>query len=179
MRKFIVLWCFLFSFIFISNESFANNLFIDKSRIFVVFSPHDKIENLIVNKINNAKKEVLLATYSFTSKNIIKSLVKIFQRGVKVKILLDYRNNKFLINKKKFKLFYKYNVPIKCFLPHKVMHNKFIVIDDNFVETGSYNYTISANKYNLENAIFLNNSPKIALKYKKEFLNLWKNSHFK
>ncbi len=157
------------------NICFSYNLF-NKPKIMVYFSSNKniRIENKIINYINNAKKEILVVAYTLSSKKIINALNNIYKKGVKVKILLDGKNikNKLYVLNKIMNL----NIPIKINFNYNIMHNKFLVIDGKSVETGSYNYTFSANSLNAENIIYLNGMPNIANKYKKEFLKLWNTS---
>ncbi|AKZ66177.1 phospholipase D-like domain-containing protein [Candidatus Palibaumannia cicadellinicola] len=53
------------------------------------------------------------------------------------------------------------------------MHNKFMIIDNNIIQTGSFNYTKNAEKYNAENIIIIYNRPDIANIYTQEFNKLW------
>jgi phosphatidylserine/phosphatidylglycerophosphate/cardiolipin synthase-like enzyme len=48
-----------------------------------------------------------------------------------------------------------------------------MVIDRTTVETGSFNYTGSANKRNAENALVLRGVPDLAEAYLKEWRRLW------
>ncbi len=157
------------------NICFSCNFF-NKPKIIVYFSSNKyiSIENKIINYINNAKKEILVVAYTLSSKKIINALNNIYKKGVKVKILLDGKNirNKLYVLNKIMNL----NIPIKINFNYNIMHNKFLVIDGKSVETGSYNYTFSANSLNAENIIYLNDMPNIANKYKREFLKLWNTS---
>ncbi len=166
----IILFFFIYVLIFSVSLSCC---YFNKPKLIILFSSNKnyKIENKIITYIDSAKKEILLAAYNLTSKYIINSLINAYKRGVKIKILLDGKNIKKNSNILS-KIFY-YNIPIKFNFNYNNMHNKFLVIDNNSVETGSYNYTFSANNLNAENVIYLNCMPKIALKYKKEFYKLW------
>ncbi len=164
---FLIFFCFMCFFNFMKSNIFYKY----KSRIFVSFSPYGHTENIILNFINNSNKEILLVMYNFTNKKIANSLLKAFYRGVNIKIILDgnvFKQKNFLI-----RYLVKNILNIRFNYLYKNMHNKFIIIDNNIVGTGSYNYTFSADHYNSENVIFLENTPKIILKYKKEFYKLW------
>ena len=55
-----------------------------------------------------------------------------------------------------------------------IMHNKFMVIDGMFVQTGSYNYTMRAEQRNAENALFIHShSAEVAQRYQDAFDRLW------
>ena len=56
------------------------------------------------------------------------------------------------------------------------MHNKFMVIDSATVQTGSFNYTNSAEHKNAENVLVLRDNPEIASRYLKEWQRLWDES---
>jgi len=53
------------------------------------------------------------------------------------------------------------------------MHNKFAVIDGEFVITGSFNWTYQAGSHNQENICVIDNQYYID-KYTNEFNRLWK-----
>jgi phosphatidylserine/phosphatidylglycerophosphate/cardiolipin synthase-like enzyme len=53
------------------------------------------------------------------------------------------------------------------------MHDKVFIIDNKTVVTGSYNFTVKANKYNNENAIVVHNK-EFASRYKDEFEGIFK-----
>lgn len=55
------------------------------------------------------------------------------------------------------------------------MHDKFIVVDEETVEEGSFNYTAAAERKNAENAIVLHDSS-IAKVYGAEWQRLWNES---
>jgi len=56
--------------------------------------------------------------------------------------------------------------------PDAHMHNKFCVIDDKIIITGSFNWTASAVDRNNENLTVLA-CPDVARQYKSEFNRLW------
>jgi len=53
------------------------------------------------------------------------------------------------------------------------MHNKFMVVDGDAVQTGSFNYTTSAATRNAENVLVVQDSPELAKAYQSEFKRLW------
>jgi phosphatidylserine/phosphatidylglycerophosphate/cardiolipin synthase-like enzyme len=56
------------------------------------------------------------------------------------------------------------------------MHNKFLVIDGQTVETGSFNYTKAAAGKNAENAIVIRGVPSVVQAYAAEWTRLWDES---
>ncbi|QJC28737.1 DUF1669 domain-containing protein [Enterobacteriaceae endosymbiont of Plateumaris consimilis] len=149
------------------------------TRIDVLFTPNKKTLPVIINLIKHAKKEILVAAYTFTNKTLAFALLNASHKGIKIYIIVDAKNNihrytaiNFLKNKTN-------NIHIRMNNHYAIMHNKFIIIDRSTVETGSLNYSANAIKRNAENIIIIYNSKKIAKIYKKQFLKLWKESLIK
>jgi len=112
--------------------------------------------------------------YIFTDREIAIPLVKAQERGVKVKLYLD-----------KEQVDYQYGQ--SCFLVQKginarvssnkyIMHNKFAIIDNRLLLTGSYNWTFSANNRNDENLMVIDD-PEIIARYQNQFEKLWLNKY--
>ncbi|WWP02086.1 MAG: phospholipase D family protein [Candidatus Dasytiphilus stammeri] len=147
---------------------------IDNNKISVGFTPSkNSASNLILNAINKANHKIDIAAYSFTSKNISLTLLQAKKRGVTIRIVADYKANHkytaitFLANK---------GISVRLNRNYSIMHNKFMIIDNQLVQTGSYNYTVAAANHNAENIIIIYNAPNIASKYNSEFNRLWKES---
>ena len=60
------------------------------------------------------------------------------------------------------------------FSKNYIMHNKFAIIDNRILLTGSYNWTFSANNRNDENLMIIDD-PEIIARYQNQFINLWTN----
>src|SRR5258708_5964067 len=58
------------------------------------FSPKGGCTDIVVGALKNARREVLVLAYSFTSKPIAEALVDAKLRGVHVEIVLDHSNEK-------------------------------------------------------------------------------------
>jgi phosphatidylserine/phosphatidylglycerophosphate/cardiolipin synthase-like enzyme len=135
-------------------------------KIEVFFSPTGGCTQAIVQQLNEAKKSVLVQAYSFTSTPIAKAVVDAHKRGVKVQVILDksqrserYSSATFLQNNGLAPL-----IDAK----HAIAHNKVIVIDDQTVITGSFNFTKAAEQSNAENLLIIHDSS-LASKYGKNW----------
>ncbi|MCJ7462509.1 MAG: phospholipase D family protein, partial [Candidatus Baumannia cicadellinicola] len=155
---------FLFCFIFTSYSMIERD-------IEVGFSPGITAKYIILNAILNAEKSLDIAAYSFTNKIITLAIIHAHQRGVKVRIIADKKSN----HNKRTAIYHLINhkVPIRLISHYSIMHNKFIIVDNKSVQTGSFNYTQNAESNNAENVIFIKNKPYIANQYTKEFNRLW------
>lgn len=137
------------------------------------FSPGNA-EALVLREIAAARQSIDIAAYSFTSPTIAKALVDAHKRGVQVRAVLDksqlserYSGATFLANA---------GVPVRIDSRYAIMHNKFLVIDGQTVETGSFNYTKAAAGKNAENAIVIRDEPSVAKSYATEWKRLWDES---
>uniref|UniRef100_UPI0039F6B5AD phospholipase D family nuclease n=1 Tax=Sulfuriferula sp. GW6 TaxID=3345112 RepID=UPI0039F6B5AD len=144
------------------------------AQVEVAFSPRAGATELVVKAISSAKKSILVAAYSFTSKPIAQALVAAHKRGVDVQVIVDksqkserYTSASFLANM---------GVPTRVDSKHKIMHDKFLVVDGQHVETGSFNFTSSAEQGNAENALVEWNNPKLAAIYAANWREHWDHS---
>lgn len=143
------------------------------SEIVIGFSPGGAAQTIILNAIGDAKKTIDVAAHSFTSKAVSESLLSAKKRGVDVRVIADMESNKnytavnFISNK---------GITVRLNSKYKSMHNKFMIIDNQSIQTGSYNYSAAANKSNAENVIYIKNDENIASKYTIEFNRLWNES---
>jgi len=139
----------------------------------VYFSPNGGCQEAVLAEIKKAHASIDIAMYSLTSREIAQAIVAAKDRHVKIKITLDagqikdhYSKCRYLIGK---------GVNVKFHMGPGLMHDKFAVIDDEAVLTGSFNWTITADKKNAENLLEITDSG-IAQKYTKQFKHLWAQS---
>lgn len=128
--------------------------FIDeKPTINACFSPEGKCQPIILNLINNAKNNILVQSYSFTSQNIAEALIKAYQRGIKVLILFDRSQ----LTAKHSQIYKMKEAGIECHVDPVlgIAHNKIMIIDNDIVLTGSYNWTNAAEMRNAENLLII------------------------
>jgi len=139
----------------------------------VYFSPNGGCQRAIITELNKAHESIDVAMYAFTSREIARALVEAKQRKVKIKISLDiaqikdpYSKCKFLVSK---------GLDVKFHMGPGLLHDKFAVIDDHEVLTGSFNWTATAERKNFENLLIIKDE-EIARKYTKHFRHLWSRS---
>ena len=126
---------------------------IPNNSVDVYFSPHGGCTEAIIKEIGNAKTDIYVQAYSFTSAPIAKALLSAFKKGVKVEAILDksqrtakYSSATFLANVK---------IPTYIDDKHAIAHNKIIIIDGSTVITGSFNFTKAAEERNAENLLVI------------------------
>ena len=129
----------------------------------VCFSPKGGCAMKIVDAIQQAKKSIYLQAYGFTSDPIAQALASAKGRGVEVYILLD-RSDDAGSSHSRLKTLLDSHVPTWIDGKHAIAHNKVVVIDEELVLTGSYNFTAAAERSNAENMLFIHSTP-LASKY--------------
>jgi len=138
----------------------------------VYFSPNGDIQSKIIECIDQSVESIDVMCFSFTSRTIAKRLIDAKERGVRVRVILDLSQTE---DKNTMYGFLKKNqVEVKRISAPKngIMHNKVAVFDNKTALTGSYNWTGSAERYNYENAVFLDDNQSI-FDYKQQFEDLW------
>src|SRR5204863_6615094 len=105
----------------------------------VHFSPKGGCTDMIVSEIKQARHEVLVLAYSFTSQPIAQALVDAKKRGVHVQIVLDHSNE--TESHTDLPFFIEQGLAPLIDPHHAIAHNKFMVIDKRTVITGSFNFT--------------------------------------
>jgi len=168
MKKRILLVIVSFSLILfpLHQTSHAANITLNNTPAQIYFSPKGGCTEAIVNEIDNAKSEIYVQAYSFTSAPIAKALVDAHKKGIKVEAILDksqkkekYTSATFLNNS---------GIPTYIDSKHAIAHNKIMIIDKEIVITGSFNFTKAAEEKNAENLLILKNR-KLAETYLKNW----------
>ena len=129
-------------------------------------------EKLLIEEINRADKEILIAIYNITRRNITGALGHAVHRGVKVRLKYEAKSHSDS-EKMTDTIDFLESRGVECTpikMPEKggIMHDKFTVIDRKRVLTGSFNYTSSASTMNYENLVLIE-SPAVAKRYIEEF----------
>jgi len=136
----------------------------------VYFSLSDNPQKEIIKNINQAEAFINIAMYVFTDKEIVLPLIDAQNRGIKVRVYLDksqiestYSVSRFLVQK---------GIKVRISTNNYIMHNKFAIIDNRLLLTGSYNWTFSANNRNDENLMVIDD-PEVIARYQNQFEKLW------
>jgi phosphatidylserine/phosphatidylglycerophosphate/cardiolipin synthase-like enzyme len=139
----LALWLLFLYFVFVTPV-FADEISEKAAAgtIRVAFSPNSGATKLVTDTIHQAKKQILVQAYSFTSPAIAKALANAKASGVDIEVILDksqwtekYSGATYLANHK---------IPVLIDDKHAIAHNKVMIIDGNTVITGSFNFTKAA-----------------------------------
>lgn len=140
----------------------------------------ENIEDVIINHIRGAKKEICIAMAWFTTSELMDELGALKRKGINIKIVISE-------DKQNVKNIYKLSnvcsklktaiIPMKDNTKYKnLMHNKYCIIDNKKVIDGSYNWSYHA-RYNLEHIIVIE-STKVAKMYKDSFERIYSNPKY-
>ena len=149
---------------------FVSNILFAKTE--VLFSPRGAIKDAIIKNINSSEKSIDIAVLIFTAGEIAEALYEAKERGVKIRIIIDRKQEKKrypvleFLKEKDFDLrFLKGNIG-------GFMNHTFAIFDVERLVTGSYNWTEYAEKFNYENALFID-EPDTIKSFQEEFESLY------
>ena len=137
----------------------------------VYFFPNAKNEKYLVEMIRTSMKSLNIAIFSITRDNFAKAIIEVFKRGIKVRVIADDECVK-NYGSDVYKLAAA-GIPCKTDSSAQFhMHNKYAIIDESVIITGSFNWTTQAINNNQENLLFYEDK-QMAEQYTLEFNKLW------
>jgi mitochondrial cardiolipin hydrolase len=134
------------------------------------FSPGDACRNAIIHHIDTASKQLDICVFTISDDSITKSLLTAHKKGVPIKLITD--NDKSLDAGSDIEQLAKSGIDVKMDTTSNHMHHKFMVVDHRTLITGSYNWTLSAARYNHEN-ILITREPGVLKLFSQQFERLW------
>jgi hypothetical protein len=158
----------LFSTVSVGQPGFA------QAGAAALFSPNGGVRERIITEIEKAQSTLDIAIYSFTADEIRDALIRARNRGVQVRILADtgQADNQGQGGEIPTLQSLGFNVKLLAGLQNGIMHDKYMIIDGRLLVTGSYNWSVSAESYNFENAVFIQGSALVQA-YIEEFNRMW------
>lgn len=140
------------------------------------FTPGDRCDFRLIDALYKAHESVYVQAYQLTSKPIQDAIVDASKRGVKVEVILDKSQAR---QKGYSPALFFHNMQIPVWIDNKpaISHNKVMIIDDDLVITGSYNFSRAAQYRNAENMVFIR-SKDIAGEYLNNFQKRLKVSQY-
>jgi phosphatidylserine/phosphatidylglycerophosphate/cardiolipin synthase-like enzyme len=140
------------------------------TRVEVYFSPEDGVAKYVLQRLAAAKRSIHFLTFSYTSSAIADAMVAQAQAGLPVRGVFERQNAGGTGSA--FSRLRHGGVDVledgNCY----ILHHKLIVIDQQTVITGSYNFTNSAERDNDENLVIVDD-PALAHAYLEEFQRVY------
>ena len=150
----------------ISRFTFENQL------VELRFLPDDQSAvSKLQELIRSAKKIVQVAMYTFTRQDLANALARASHRGVQVKVIIDEGSGQGA-SAKIVDYLQKEGVEVHLTKDHGLMHNKFMIVDDQILVHGSANWTKAAFKQNDDFIMILFN---LTQSQKQVLHELWNN----
>ncbi|HVE12070.1 MAG TPA: phospholipase D-like domain-containing protein, partial [Elusimicrobiota bacterium] len=139
----------------------------------VAFRPDRPIEPLLVEAIDAATESIDIALYEFKSQAILKALRAAKQRGVKIRIIVDFdnvfpvkRSDSDYVPRRSQEMQALFNegfdiTVLRGMWRYGINHNKFAVLDGKLGIFGSYNWSYTAERNHYENIVFTDEAKRI------------------
>lgn len=126
----------------------------------------EKLETMILT----AKKTISVAMFTLTHPRLLKALETAHKKGVKVEVALDYHTAKGASKSAK-KALEKAGIPLYIGSSQKLLHHKWVYIDEETLAFGSTNWTKAAFQKNKDCIVILNS---LKENQRKAMNSLWK-----
>lgn len=132
------------------------------------FSPPDQVMDKLIAEINKAQKSIRFMAFTYTYPALSSAMIARAKAGVKVEGVIENRGAS---NGALVPLFCA-NLPVRTDGNKYTMHHKVIIIDDQVVITGSFNFTATADNANDDNVLIIR-SPAVAALYNQEYAKVY------
>jgi len=130
------------------------------------------IEEKLVDELSKATHSIFVAVAWFTNIVLFNEILNALERGINVKIVLNndlINNGGYCLN---FNDTIEKGAEIHIVEYPSHMNNKFCIIDEKIVFTGSYNWTVYAEHNNDENCLMIKNNEDVTQSYMHIFNDL-------
>ena len=134
----------------------------------VRFSPHGGAEDAVVDTLRRARLRVHAAIYGLTNPAIESALADLARAGVKVALKTDRSQSAGRDQAALLARLSAAGATVEVSRSRLLLHDKFAVVDDRWVVTGSFNWTASAERRNRENVLIFD-CPALASNFEAEW----------
>lgn len=139
------------------------------------FSGQSDIAAILESAIRGCRSSVDVAVYGLTLPGVAKALADAKARGVAVRVIVNDAHLFASRTSEELELLVERGVNVRSLRGvgrNGIMHNKLGIYDGKLVSAGSFNWAVTANTDNSENAVFLRDAAAVA-GYKKYFDWMW------
>jgi phosphatidylserine/phosphatidylglycerophosphate/cardiolipin synthase-like enzyme len=148
-------------------------LTLEGTQIETFFAPDDAPQTRIAELINSAQHSVHIMAFAFTADPIAQAVISAHQRGLQVSGVIETGQAE--NSGSDFQSLVDAGVDLRLDGNPRNMHHKVIIIDDQIVIFGSYNFSRSAEERNDENLLIIH-SAELAAEFEAEFELIYKNA---
>ena len=166
--------CIILSIIGALNLSEAFDVILSKDTpVRILFSPQGGCTEGILKTIDRARSEILVQAYSLASVPIYRALLRAQERGVKVALIADKSER--TEGMTPIAILANAGIPVYLDGKHAVANNRVIIVDQQVVITGSFNFNQASEDMNAENLLILD-SKELSAEYRKNWFQHWQHS---
>ncbi len=140
------------------------------SHVEASFSPGDTCRNRILHYLKQTKKQVDICVFTITDDRITEEIKHTHKRGIDVRIISD--DDKSRDRGSDIEVFERAGIPTRLDGSPHHMHHKYALFDDQYLLTGSFNWTRSASRNNAEN-IVVSDHESLVRTFSNHFSQLW------
>ena len=134
------------------------------------FSPGQACMHRIINLLETCQKSADICVFTITDDRISQAIATCHKRGVALRVISD--DDKSFDRGSDIQKLRDLGVAVRVDNSPAHMHHKFAVFDQELLLTGSYNWTRSAARENLENLIVTNDG-RLTRAFSQHFAELW------
>ncbi len=137
------------------------------------------IEDRLIALMDRAQRTMDVCVYEFDLEDVADAMVRAARRGVRVRFVTDTDTveNKNPRDQALMAKLREANIPVVPDNRRPIMHNKFTVVDGEWIELGSWNYTINDTYRNNNNQVIIQSS-ELAANYAAEFEKMFSAKQF-
>lgn len=139
----------------------------------VCFSPNPECTQSLIAFIRSATKSLDIAIFQITEPQIVEEILLASHR-LPVRVVVDQRQSKDIHSL--VSTLRREGVNLRFGRQKGIMHHKFIIVDEEKLETGSFNFTRAAGEKNQENQIY-SSDPAYVQPFVTHFKKMWDESH--
>lgn len=133
------------------------------------FAPDEPCDVKLVKFVRSAKKSIDVAIFDLNLDKLVHELL-LQSRKIPVRFVVDTRQAK--SDHSLVPMLIRSGAQVRIGRQRGIMHNKFLIVDGQRLETGSFNYTNGAAFKNSENQLYLA-TPAVVARYRARFEKLW------
>lgn len=140
----------------------------------VKFARSESVAEAIMSLLRATSRSIDAALYRLNHPRLARALEEAVERGVRVRLVVD--GNKYNESRATQDLLARAIIPFRLAYGRQgrgsKMHHKFVILDQQTVLTGSYNWTLESEDENYENLVILEEAQPVEA-YTREFEALW------
>ena len=143
---------------------------LDGVEVETVFEPEGNVRARILSLLDEADTSIYVMAFVFTDTDLADALIDRYQAGIDVVAIVEARNIE--SPGSDVDTLRRAGVEVLEDGNPYMMHHKVILVDEEVVVTGSYNFSASAAERNDENSLIVH-SPEVAARYVEEFWRVY------